>query len=421
MLDFEVQKPETAFHRNPELIPTPPNYGIKATMPLLQLGTKSGILISTNDGTSIVNGMPLLWQADPALDGPLTVYLDGVPDSKLPQKISANGTPLVDSAGRPVRATRTELLSGMKGFGCYDTSIVSVIIAAVANRASDLAQLRNRTKEFDEIKPVQIGNNPPLSRALSQLAWQYERAFEGQAGFSVDGKTVQPLYFHEVAADVGGGITQSCDPYVYGNCDTVGGDVVGENGRTEAFRKSVFGTGYPLSNDQIVTWMKNGFVQLVAYNRYEVVKSFDSTTGRLSIDFKNIGSLHKVPFSGFQLGPYPLRINDVGNGQQYRVRLSTCLSDMQFEPPSGVSASNIKSVKFNPDFVGKAFVIYEDDDRRPATSIFFVEHIDGLRIDALRKLVIRFEDVAPLVPVEIDPRPHGDPVIRDLEEVRFGL
>jgi hypothetical protein len=363
--------------------------------------------------------MPLLCQSDPALDAPLTAYLDGVPDSKLPQRMSPDGKPLFDPAGRPIHVSRTELLNGMKGFGCYDTSIVSVIIAALANRVSDLAVLSNRTQEFDEVKPIQIGNNPPISRALSQLVWQYERAFEGQAGFSVNGKAVQPLYLHEVAADVGGGITQSCDPYVYGTCDAVGGDVTGENGRTEAFRKWVFGTGFPLSNDQIITWMKNQYVQLIAYNRYEVVKSFDSTTGRLSIDFKNIGSLHKVPFSGFQLARYPLRINDVGNGQQYRVRLSTCLSEMQFDPPSGVNTSSIKSVKFNPNFVGKAFLIYEGDDSKPATSVFFVEHIDGLRIDALRMMVIGSVHIGPLIPIEIDPRPHTDPVIRQLEEVRF--
>src|SRR5204862_2314627 len=129
-------------------------------------------------------------------------------------------------------------------------------------------------------------------------------------------------------------------------------------------------------------------------------------TGRLSIDFNNIGSLHKVPFSGFQLGPYPLRINDVGNGHQYRVRLSTCLSDMQFDPPPNVNTSSIKSVKFNSDFVGKAFLIYEGDDNKPATSVFFVEHIDGLRIDALRRIGIGTRHGGALVPIEFDPPPH---------------
>jgi hypothetical protein len=359
--------------------------------------------------------MPLLCQGDPALDAPLTAYLDGVPDSKLPQKMSPDGKPLFDPAGRPVHLTRAELLNGMKGFGCYDTSIVCVIVAALANRASDLGPLSNRTEEFDEITPIQIGNNPPISRALSQLVWQYERAFEGQAGFSVNGKAVQPLYLHEVAADVGDGITQSCDPYVYGACDGVGGDVTGHNGRTEAFRKSVFKTGFPLSNDQIISWMKSQYVQLIAYNRYDVVPSVDN--GRLSIDFKT-GSLHKVPVSGFQLGRYPLRINDVGNGVPYQVRLSTCLSDMQFAP-HGIDPSSIKSVKFNSDFVGKTFLIYEGADSKPAEQVFFVEHIDALRIDALRRIAIGTGHEETLVPIEFDPRPHPDPVIRQLERVQF--
>jgi hypothetical protein len=421
MLSLNMQKPASVFHRNPELVPTPKNYGIKAPPVLMQLGTKSGILISTNDGTSVVNGMPLLCQGDPALDAPLMAYLDGVPDSKLPQKMSPDGKPLLDPTGRPVHVTRAELLNGMKGFGCYDTSIVCVIVAALANRASDLGPLSNRTEEFDEITPIQIGNNPPISRALSQLVWQYEKAFEGQHGFSVNGKAVQPLYLHEVAADVGGGITQSCDPYVYGACDGVGGDggdVTGHNGRTEAFRKWAFGTDFPLSNDQIISWMKNQYVQLIAYNRYKVVPSVDNG-GRLSIDFEDKRSLHKVAFSGFQLGRYPLRINDVGNGVQYRVRLSTCLSDMQFGLPPGVNTSDITSVKFNPNFVGKAFLIYEGDDNKPADSVFFVEHIDGLRIDALRRIGIGPRHGGSLIPIEFDPRPHPDPVIRQLEGIRF--
>jgi hypothetical protein len=47
MLDRYMHNPATVFHRNPELVPTLPNYGIKAAPLPMKLGTKSGILMST--------------------------------------------------------------------------------------------------------------------------------------------------------------------------------------------------------------------------------------------------------------------------------------------------------------------------------------------------------------------------------------
>src|SRR5258708_325287 len=98
----------------------------------------------------------------------------------------------------------------MRDEGCYDTSIVTVTIAALANRSVAL-QPSGRTKMFEA-----LSGNQFMPKEIVQLSQQYswvqlyqeEREKKEKGDFR--GKVVQPLYFDEVLADFGK-TQQPCD------------------------------------------------------------------------------------------------------------------------------------------------------------------------------------------------------------------
>lgn len=199
-------------------------------------------------------------------------------------------------------------------YGCYDTSIVTVVLTALANRDPKLAVI-NRTKSF-----MNIPASGAVPKEVEQLKQQYTWAYDFQHAVSVGGKIPNPMYIHEALADAGGGkVTQPCNPYSYRNC----ADASNTAGR--AFSQPVQDDS--VTNASIIGLMKKGYAVLVAFDRYQIVAIPDGRGGIASRKFIFKGA-HKVVFSGFQPGKYPLLINDVGNGQRYRVRLSTDLSSL---------------------------------------------------------------------------------------------
>src|SRR5262249_19852434 len=136
-------------------------------------------------------------------------YLVNYPENRLPLKPTGE------------RMTKVEARQRMKAGGCYDSSIVTVADAALANRAPKLSSLRNRSARFFDLPEVTGKNGKPIPREVHQVAWQYYQALQGQNKVAANGKVVQPLYFHEIVADIGGGkIREACDPYTYGKCRT---------------------------------------------------------------------------------------------------------------------------------------------------------------------------------------------------------
>jgi hypothetical protein len=259
--------------------------------------------------------------------------------------------------------------------GCYDTSIVTVTIAALANRSKAL-QPSGRTKMFDELT-----GNQMMPKEIAQLSQQYrwasvhsqETVMQEHGNFK--GKAVQPLYFDEVLADFGK-IQQSCDPYTYGNCT-----VPVSNNEGNAFR--TFVSTENITNEYVINLMKSGYVTMIAYGRYR--PSIEE--GPQKFVFHN---RHKVVFSGFQPGKYPLLINEVGSGNQVRARLTTDLSERMVG--LGSHGPEVRSTdtlihtirRVNPRFVDyptptRIFIEYEGE-RKVNEEVYFIEHIDALRI-----------------------------------------
>ena len=214
---------------------------------------------------------------------------------------------------------------------------------------------------------------PDTPKTVMQLAWNYEQQFMGDIQFQVNGKSVQTFYFHEVVADLGGGkVEEGCDPYIYGNCATA----TLANGNASSFRK-FNPSAQEITNEHIIGLMQSGTVPMIAYGRYDPVLSLNAWHTGLIVTFKK-SSQHKVVFSGFQPGEYPLLINDVGNGQRYRVRLSSNLNELKFY--SAENPSTKLPLMFDPAFTGRPFLIYEGEDKKTNPQVFFIEHYDGLKI-----------------------------------------
>jgi hypothetical protein len=348
--------------------PTPKGSGKPVTINHGQYTKKSGILSCSTlvFDNCIVTDMPLLSQGDPKVGAAIQTYL---------QQYAVGGL-VADQNGvkRPVAAYAQLFLD----FGCYDTSIVTVINAALAHRRADIV-LSKRTKEFDD-KAASGG----LSKPEQQLLWQYQLSYEAVHKMVKNGKVVQPMYFHEAVADIGGGIKDACDPYTYGSCGTA----TAVNGKGRALRK--FNPSKTEITDAAVKdLLRKGNMVLLAYKRYNPTVAVDPKTGVRTVTLKFAG-LHKVVVSGFQTGSYQLLINDVGDGNRHKVRLSSTLNALHFGPRSGGSPTQIKSTKFvferqdgiTTPTTDTPFLMYEDEDKATNPQIRFMDHYDTLQIAA---------------------------------------
>ena len=262
----------------------------------------------------------------------------------------------------------------MQKDGCYDTSIVTVTVAALANRSKAL-QPSGRTKFFEDI-PANANMPKNIAQLFQQYRWaqlyQEETAMKAKGDFP--GKMVQPLYFDEVLADFGK-IQQSCDPYTYGDCK-----VPVSNNAGNAFRTLV--TTEAITNEYVINLMKSGYVTMIAYGRY--APSLEEGPQKFILQNR-----HKVVFSGFQPGKYPLLINDVGTGQQVRVRLTTDLSERMVGlgshgPEIRSTDTLIHTIRpMGPLVVYPTathiFLEYEGQ-RKTNEQVYFIEHVDALRI-----------------------------------------
>ena len=328
-------------NRNSLFKPTAKTYGLP-----MKVGNSIGppkikgiLQCNQNETTCTVMHMPLLWQTDPLIDSDV---------------------------------------QDMGPWGCYDTSILTVILTDLANRDKSLVpQLKNRSKTLEDIPAGIGGNGQPATKEIKQLSQEYRWAKQGGKGVQQNGKTVQPFYFHEVVADLGK-INELCDPYTYGNCSEASNSIA-DASRTFIKTENI-------TSEYIKNLMKSGYAVMIAYARYNPVVS-QNTAGGLDVRFE-LDSLHKVVFSGFQSGDYALTINDVGNGQRYRVRLSSDLSGRNFavnslpqnglKPPTGSKASKANNVIYPSDT--KIFLEYEGTGQGENDQVFFIQHVDSMRI-----------------------------------------
>ena len=280
------------------------------------LTLRKGSLDCNLVGTCKVRNMPLLNQMDPRIDA----------------DVKANSP-----------------------WGCYDTSIVTAAITALANR-STTNPLTGRTKVFSELLPD--GTAP---KEVKQISWQYRRVpLPPPIRISIPGaprptQSPQPFYLQELVATFGK-INEGCDAYLYGNCTNT------TNSFGHAFRYWPGEIGWKEWTDEdIVQYLNSGYSIIVAYGR------FDPKADAVNQNFVK-SSQHKVIFSGYRKNSkYPLLINDVGNGAQYWVRLSTDLAERDYKKPAKVP------------YKSKVFIEYEGAGL-PASQVYFLEHLDGIRL-----------------------------------------
>ncbi|HXG82833.1 MAG TPA: hypothetical protein VNI84_02305 [Pyrinomonadaceae bacterium] len=339
-MTFAQPKFDTAIRvRNLKVAPTAKDFGKPVKIIDFTRGYKKGILDCDVFGNNCtVMNMPLLSQVDERID---------------------------------------KDVQWMSPWGCYDTSITTVISTALANRKKSPLDFQGRTKIFDSF----VGD-AAQPKEIKQLSYVYREGKKEGAGEKENGKVVQHLYFHEVAADMSNGlIIQKCNPYIYGNCERATNDFA------DSFRHWI--STDTLTNEDIIGWMEKGYVVMIAYARYKptVGKTAGKNIGAITIlpgfniDFEFVGQ-HKVVFSGFRKGAeYPLLINDVGNGKRYYVKLSNDLSQRDFG-----QATRLRPVKINyPSDWGKGaantknYIEYEGEGK-PDDNVNFLVHFDGFRL-----------------------------------------
>jgi hypothetical protein len=396
--------------------PTAVGAGLPAKLPAFEtLKPYSGVLDCDSAGTTcLVRNLPLLNQSDPAISAALDSFIAPIISLNPIPKLDKDGKQLKDANGDGVVLTVAEVRDGVTGVACYDTSIVSVIHAALANRGADAPKLVNRTAYFDALKRWEEFG---LTRAQRQQVWQNYLAFLGQNklvdAFATPKAVPQPMFFHEAAADIGGGeIAENCNPYLYRDCA-----VATAKNEWAATFVDYPEAGKALTNEMIIERMKSGFVTMIAYQRFNP----ESAGVSGGVNFRLVG-FHKVVFAGFQPGPYPLLVYDVGNGTPYKVRLSANIGDMTFNIPATPKPTVrgvLKSLKREEGVISysevgqKTYLAYEGEEAIANPQIKVVESVEGLRIaPPAKKLGVPELVIKRRIPVpapEPSPRAAPDP------------
>lgn len=260
----------------------------------------------------------------------------------------------------------------IKDNGCYDTSVASITSMALTNRGG-LQPLANRSSTFHTITAGNNGKNPPAAttREYEQLSQQYRWTQKHYADRANNvNPAVQPFYFAEVLSDFPAQKKRTypanCDPRTYGSCTW--STLIAAGFAGASFRDFFDGTAAQVGNDYVKALMGEGFGVLAAYGRYNAVPCADDA----SFTCFNRASQHKVVFSGTfaDTDTYPLRINDVGDGKQYKVRLSS---------DQGVFGRNNAKCRF-PSETSRTFLEYQPNPNQNP-QVFFLDHIDGFSLN----------------------------------------
>ena len=254
-------------------------------------------------------------------------------------------------------------------WGCYLVSIVTMTVTALANRASNTPALINRTKDLEAVSAGKAADGTDIPKFIKQISWTYRHQNDGNKGY----------YHNEAAADVSGGkVAENCDPYVFGGCNAA----TATNGMGRSFRNVLSTKANAISNKTIIDAMKANSVMMIAYARYSPSATYDSRTQTLKVSLTDLNSRHKVVFSGFLPGVLPLRINDVGDGKRYKVKISKDLNELKFAAPG--TPGPIKKIVYPADIQGRSLLIYEGKSQETNPTVLVVEHYDGLRINAAK-------------------------------------
>lgn len=250
--------------------------------------------------TCKVRNMPLLGQGDPALTAPLKAYVDTLADAN---GMVHDGS--FDKDGKPNLITSQALTGAIQGYGCLITSSTMVLHAAFADAPIGL-------KVAGRDGQMLAAQFPGLSKAQSELLWQYETQASQIQGMN-----------YPYNGDQG--------PIYIGVAD-IPNDVSGVNMiLTDEVPTAATA---PTITDSLVTGMKGGAIYGVSFQWSTLVPLY-SHGNLIAFDIYEAGP-HKVAFDGFSTkpgNPYPLIVNDPGSGATVNVRLSSSVASLDLPVP----------------------------------------------------------------------------------------
>lgn len=333
--------------------PTRPGFATSHTpVPLRPI--TSGDLSCTTPALAdcVVRNMPLLSQVDASLLKPLTKYA-----SRYVVKTGSNAGMVIWAEPQfgtaPTPYTPSAFAQNILNNGCYITSLTTLEHAALLDRNG--TRVSGRAVTFGAVKANRFINAPD---ALNQLEWQYRRWADKLRPNTAN--PTQPsspdfLELPEFASDVSGLATRQIN------------------------------NPSRMRNDGIIAGMKRGATYIIEFSRYTVKAGPPNGRGVRTLAL-TVASWHKVAISGFQTGTYPLLINDVGNGERYRVRVTSDVRSIHFYratphgkvaiPPSNLTLSGQPYPK-------PLFLIYEGADSigvNNGDEIFVITTFDALSV-----------------------------------------
>jgi len=300
----------------------------------------------------MVANMPLLSQVNAALIKPLVAYA-----SKYVVKTGPNAGQIIWSEPQfsigPTPYTPTAFAQNISDNGCYITSITTIEHAALLNNST--LRLSGRAAIFKKVSAGQFVSGP---KALNQLEWQYRRwADKLQPNKKNPSQPSSPdfLELEEFAPDLA--------PPATGQ----------------------FVSPASVTSNSLIAAMKKNTTYVIEFSRYSVrvSKPTSKRARRLTLSF---ASQHKIAISGFQPGTYPLLIDDVGNGERYRVRITSDLHSIHFTEAGTLGPRMIPSSELtlsNPPYTHPLYLIYEGQDHvalNKGDLLFVVTGFDSLSI-----------------------------------------
>lgn len=262
--------------------------------------------------------------------------------------------------------------------GCYDASITSVAVAALANRSTGRA-LVDRSRTFNNITAGNNGATPPVTttKAYEQLSQVYRWA-------DAPDNVFQPFHFPEIVADIIQGTTGTarrfpagCNPNTYGSCSWYTGTYAPDT-VAAGFRDFTANTSH-VTNAYFKGLMNQGFAPMLAYIRYVPVRRANGS--RWDMTFTRVtpagADLHKVAVSGYQPGAFPTRVNDVGHGRAMDVNIT---NDVNAIPSwDGVAPQNVVNWYF-PNGLSRQSFVYYNPAQLANQPIMFLELVDALSL-----------------------------------------
>ncbi len=373
--------------RSMRFVPTQLNFATPHA-PLTLRPTVVGNLVCTSNAANdcMVANMPLLSQVDPRLKAPLVAYALRYVVTTGPNRGKVIWSEPQFGIG-PTPYSAVEFAQSIMNYGCYITSLTSLEVAAAANQPHSPT---GRALTFS-----QIGANTLVTgdAAVNRLEWQYRRwADKLQPNLAHPNQPSSPdfLEIQEFAHDYPAGAMTFQD----------------------------ISNAASVSSNAMIAGMRAGTMYLIAFQRDRVAIA-PSADGRVHLSLAE-NSHHKVAVSGFQPGAYPLLINDVGNGQRYRIRVTTDPRSISFSTSVNGQTEAIPANQIEVDPPGaRLYLVYEGAEGVNITNggqVFVIEDIQALTVPTGRAMApptvltrapIQVRPTPPITPPVIRPRPSG--------------